>query len=225
MQKRGYCILPPGEVREVPNFNRKANFQKESLHVRGSWGWQLLFGQPQTNSSTNPWRTGHQWQLKTESDRCSTSGMPTSSRRAVFRRSHVWAERNLAKTKLGPPVVPLPFFGEGSPTKIDYRKKGSLILTSLLADLVLVFHWPMFDQGPERSCNVQLLLGVCSSLQSPTCKLVVALSSGDCWASRTDLVKRGTRPHEDMSCGSRISGWCIVMVLARYVVCHGWFCG
>ena len=29
----------------------------------------------------------------------------------------------------------LPFFGEGSPTKIDYRKKGTLILTSLLEDL------------------------------------------------------------------------------------------
>ena len=29
------------------------------------------------------------------------------------------------------------FFGwEGSPTKIDYRKKGTLILTSLLEDLV-----------------------------------------------------------------------------------------
>ena len=27
------------------------------------------------------------------------------------------------------------FLGEGSPTKIDYRKKGTLILTSLLADL------------------------------------------------------------------------------------------
>ena len=27
------------------------------------------------------------------------------------------------------------FFGEGSPTKIDYRKKGTLILTSLLEDL------------------------------------------------------------------------------------------
>ena len=31
----------------------------------------------------------------------------------------------------------LPFFGEGSPTKIDYGKKGALILTSLLEDLVL----------------------------------------------------------------------------------------
>ena len=29
-----------------------------------------------------------------------------------------------------------PFLGEGSPTKIDYRKKGTLILTSLLEDLV-----------------------------------------------------------------------------------------
>ena len=39
---------------------------------------------------------------------------------------------------LGPPVVPFyPFFGEGSPTKIDDRKKGTLIiLTSLLEDLV-----------------------------------------------------------------------------------------
>ena len=30
----------------------------------------------------------------------------------------------------------LPFLGEGSPTKIDYRKKGTLILASLLEDLV-----------------------------------------------------------------------------------------
>ena len=40
---------------------------------------------------------------------------------------------------LGPPVVPFcPFLGEGSPTEIDYRKKGALILTSLLEDLVLI---------------------------------------------------------------------------------------
>ena len=32
-----------------------------------------------------------------------------------------------------------PFFGwEGSPTKIDYRTKGTLILTSLLEDLAFV---------------------------------------------------------------------------------------
>ena len=30
-----------------------------------------------------------------------------------------------SKKCLGPPVVPFyPFLGEGSPTKIDYRKKG-----------------------------------------------------------------------------------------------------
>ena len=28
-----------------------------------------------------------------------------------------------------------PFFGEGSPTKMDYKKTGTLILTSLLEDL------------------------------------------------------------------------------------------
>ena len=35
---------------------------------------------------------------------------------------------------LGPPVVPFyqPFFWEGSPTKRDYRTKGTLLLTSLL---------------------------------------------------------------------------------------------
>ena len=30
----------------------------------------------------------------------------------------------------------LPFLGEGFPTTIDYRRKGTLILTSLLEDLV-----------------------------------------------------------------------------------------
>ena len=34
------------------------------------------------------------------------------------------------------PVVPVyPFLGEGSPTKIDYRRKGTPIVTSLLEDL------------------------------------------------------------------------------------------
>ena len=34
------------------------------------------------------------------------------------------------------PVVPFyPFWGEGSPTKIDHRKKGTLVLASLLEDL------------------------------------------------------------------------------------------
>ena len=38
------------------------------------------------------------------------------------------------------PAVPFyPFLGEGSPTKMDYRKKATLILTSLLEDLVIYF--------------------------------------------------------------------------------------
>ena len=37
-------------------------------------------------------------------------------------------------------MVPVyPFLGEGLPTKIDYRQKGTLILTSLLEDLVSFF--------------------------------------------------------------------------------------
>ena len=47
--------------------------------------------------------------------------------------------------KLGPPArgpcSPNFFAWEGSPTKIDYRKKGTLILTSLLEDLVKPSNW------------------------------------------------------------------------------------
>ena len=47
------------------------------------------------------------------------------------------------------PVVPFcPFWGEGSPTKIDYRKKGTLILTSLLQDLAQdMEHGTHFNRG------------------------------------------------------------------------------
>ena len=33
-------------------------------------------------------------------------------------------------------LLPLLFWGEGSPTKVDYSKKATLIQTSLLEDLV-----------------------------------------------------------------------------------------
>ena len=74
----------------------------------------------------------------------------------------------------GSPSALLPFFGlEGSPVIIDYRKKGTLILTSLLEDLVkamltprvhrllvtsrgwtilLVFVWPI-NSGSESARN------------------------------------------------------------------------
>ena len=42
------------------------------------------------------------------------------------------------------------FLGEGSPTKIDYRKKGTLALTSLLEDLVGVGAWLCtLNKGPS----------------------------------------------------------------------------
>ena len=53
-----------------------------------------------------------------------------------------WEFRVIDKTSsLGAPVMPFFFslsWGEGSPTKIDYRKKGTLILTPLLEDLEVV---------------------------------------------------------------------------------------
>ena len=59
-----------------------------------------------------------------------------------------------ATMKLGPPVVPFyPFLGEGSSTQIDYRQKGTLILTSLLEQKETArgehfFHKPpIADQG------------------------------------------------------------------------------
>ena len=42
-----------------------------------------------------------------------------------------------------------PLLGEGSRTKIDYQKKGSLVLTSLLEDLVVV---------PEKEAKSTLIL-------------------------------------------------------------------
>ena len=59
---------------------------------------------------------------------------------------------------LGAPVVPFHrfFFREGSPTNIDYRKKGTLILTSLLEDLVFVGGpvWVDCDQQDVQIPNV-----------------------------------------------------------------------
>ena len=54
----------------------------------------------------------------------------------------VWFQRSLGwcnHVLLGPPVVPFYIYcWEGSPTKIDNRKKGNLFLTSLLEDLVYI---------------------------------------------------------------------------------------
>ena len=53
---------------------------------------------------------------------------------------------------LGPPIVPFyPFLGEGSPTKTNYRKKATLIQTSVLEELVVV-EVPFFqgDRTPDQ---------------------------------------------------------------------------
>ena len=42
------------------------------------------------------------------------------------------------------------FFGEGSPTKTDYRKKGTLILASLLEHLDWVLVSPAMDFGASK---------------------------------------------------------------------------
>ena len=62
-----------------------------------------------------------------------------------------------ASTCLGFAVVPFyrVFFGwEGSPTKIDDNKKGTLILTSLLEDLDAINH-PQRDLTP-LACRTSL---------------------------------------------------------------------
>ena len=61
------------------------------------------------------------------------------------------AKRYGGSNKLGPPVVPFHlFFWEGSHTKIGYSKKGTLIVTSLLEDLVNVPKWHL------GKCNQRL---------------------------------------------------------------------
>ena len=45
------------------------------------------------------------------------------------------------------------FFGEGSPTRIDYRKKGTLIFSSLLEDLDMIGSWLLLF-GDEKGANL-----------------------------------------------------------------------
>ena len=63
------------------------------------------------------------------------------------------------------------FFGEGSPTLIDDRKKDSLILTSLLDDPDNM-HWPSFchrvDPQDHMICFVATWRKVSTSLLLPS---------------------------------------------------------
>ena len=64
--------------------------------------------------------------------------------------------------KLGNPArcpFTVSFFGwEDSATKIDYRKKGTLILTSLLEDLVMLVSWGLV-QGKAMG-NLSFFIGM-----------------------------------------------------------------
>ena len=70
----------------------------------------------------------------------------------------VWAIHSGSGTwfgsfSVGPPVVPFsPFLGERSPTKIDYRKKGTLMLTSLLEDLAQFLAANHSNKATDSDC-------------------------------------------------------------------------
>ena len=78
--------------------------------------------------------------LRTRSSICWTQPDPTRWTGEKVGFVHLKEIKILGATAdLGPPSSALftLFLGEGSPTKIDYRRKGAPILTSLLEDLVM----------------------------------------------------------------------------------------
>ena len=77
----------------------------------------------------------------------------------------MFAEPATQELLLGPPVVPFyPFLGEGSPTKINYRIQGTLILTSLLEDLTQ--HMPASEKIVLSLC-LKLVSAVRFPLRDP----------------------------------------------------------
>ena len=69
-------------------------------------------------AATEPWWRGNPWESAGMKDFRVDVNMTTSPSQVPF-------------------LLPFPFFGRfGSPTKIDYKKKGGLILSSLQEDLV-----------------------------------------------------------------------------------------
>ena len=63
--------------------------------------------------------------------------------RNIFTHTHIYIYI------LGPPVVPFYIFlwGKVSPTKIDYRKKGTVIVSSLLEDLDIYIYIYMHSRS------------------------------------------------------------------------------
>ena len=128
-------------------------------------------------------------------------------------------------TFLGPPVVPFsPLFrGEGSPTKIDDRKKsGTLILTSLLEDLVefgritlgtvlVGCHLPLivsclldvlaqFWGGAVTARKHTLRQAACASLQAAGPPQRAAYFGTEYWRAEKEEVRSRTIPLHTQIC-------------------------
>ena len=104
----------------------------------------------------------------------------------------------------------LPFFffsGEGSPTKVDYRRKsGTLILTSLLEDLVYVYTHSTFQATPEpRATALRMGYGPDEAASPPT-------NSGRPIASRSGILGSGA-VNRDMEVPKQCHGRFFVRVM------------
>ena len=99
-----------------------------------------------------------------------------------------------------------PFLGEGSPTKIDYRKRGTLILTSLLEDLVVVFcplkmfeHRHKYVKMPTSIENGWSRSLICGRILLDDCKTDAGTSTfccqlgTDCQFVLAEMLGRGQR--------------------------------
>ena len=94
--------------------------------------------------------------------------------------------------------------GEGTPTKIDYRKKsGTLILTSLLEDLVFVQHSGPMGINSPRGFNMSIL---CECLHNTSALRPIAMTG-------CELSVRPSRP-EHWSIATAFISLCHAYVLA-----------
>ena len=80
---------------------------------------------------------------------------PESTRkRSTAKASRIHRMNAHVPSRLGPSVVPFyPYLGEGSPTNLDYRRKGTPILPSLL-------------EGPDEQASCALLAAFSSQVES-----------------------------------------------------------
>ena len=112
------------------------------------------------------------------------------------------------------------FWGEGSPTKIDYRRKGALILTSLLEDLVATWldSRVPFTFHPEGE-NSDRFLFLFASPSAANSKIIFAPGTEprDFWVTaiyQTFVLRSGFGTHlrqgslKDTLCNQLKHGFC-----------------